>query len=69
MGDFLDSASFIFHFLSTTYPTLFNHVSTDIDYFRGQRKWNDEKIKSNGVEPVDTGGVQGLREDSLDSCA
>ena len=54
------------------YPRLIQRFSTMFQRilitFAHKEEMSYEKIKSNGVESLDTGGFQGLREDSFDCC-
>lgn len=50
--------SIIFHFVSTTYQSLFNDISTLIHYFCKQRKDSYAQVEDNRIEPSDSGSIQ-----------
>ena len=58
---------FIFYSrLIQRFSTMFQRI---LITFADKEEMSNEKIKSNGVESFDNGGIQGLREDSFDCCA
>ena len=57
-----DFATFIFHFLSTTYPSVFNGNRAIFATFAAKRYKDDAKTEGYRDEPAQSGGVQAKRE-------